>query len=127
LVVVAVANIFEDWFRLQKNCKRPQNWSFVVSFQFLEMLGILRTSLSVSPRLLRLKTETRLDFQSPISWVLRSLKLFRFLRSAYKNKVVSALEEATAAAPKDWAMEQGAPRGRGRGGPQALKKIYYLG
>ena len=70
--------VYEDGFRPQNDHKRPQNWSFAVSVWFLEMPRILRTSLSLSPRLLRVKTKAGPDFQSLISWVLRSLKLFRF-------------------------------------------------
>ena len=35
----------------------------------------------------------------------KTFEALQTLRSAYKNKVVSALEEATAVAPKDWAMD----------------------
>ena len=67
--------VYEDEFRPQKDQKRPQNWSFAVSVWFLEMPGILRTSLSLSPRLLRVKTKAGPDFQSLISWVLSVMTL----------------------------------------------------
>jgi len=35
----------------------------------------------------------------------KTFEALQTLRSAYKNKVVSALEEATAAAPKDWCYD----------------------
>jgi len=35
----------------------------------------------------------------------KKFEAIQILRSAYKNMVVSALEEATTTAPRDWAME----------------------
>jgi len=78
--------------RPQKDHKRPQNQSFAVSVQFLEMPRILRTGLGLGPRLLRVKTD---------QLSTEKFEAIQILRSAYKNKVVSALKETTATAPRD--------------------------
>jgi len=68
------------------------------------MPGILRTSLGLCPRLLRVKKYwTRLSITDQLS--TKNFETIQILRSAYKNKIFSALEETTATAPRDWAME----------------------
>jgi len=46
--------------------------------------------------------QTRLSITSQLG--TKKFEVIQILRSAHKNKVVSALEEATATAPKGWAM-----------------------